>query len=46
LVEICPLNVFEMGKQGVSVADVRKCTMCRECIREENGLASFVELGK
>jgi DNA-directed RNA polymerase I and III subunit RPAC1 len=39
LVDKCPLNVFDIedmgnGEKGVTVARVRNCTMCRECIRE------------
>ena len=28
------------------VKNLRNCTMCRECIREENGFSDNIELGK
>lgn len=38
LVDICPMNVFEMENKKAVVKNVTNCTMCRECIRSENGL--------
>jgi len=39
LVKLCPLNVFDIeelasGDRQARVANPRKCSMCRECIRE------------
>lgn len=46
----CPMDVFDIedlgkGKKSLTVANVRACTMCRECIREDK-FNSVVELGK
>lgn len=40
------MNVFELEKNKAVVKNVRNCTMCRECIRDEHGLKDKVELGK
>ena len=44
------MDVFDIedlgkGKKSLTVANVRACTMCRECIREDK-FNSVVELGK
>lgn len=47
---LCPTGVFDIediggGKKRAVVADVRKCTTCRECIRPEK-FRDVVDLGK
>lgn len=46
----CPMGVFDIedlgnGNKGLTVANVRACTMCRECIRDDK-FNKVVELGK
>jgi DNA-directed RNA polymerases I and III subunit RPAC1 len=46
-VALCPMSVFELdSKKKAVVKNLRNCTMCRECIREENGFSQKVEIGK
>lgn len=33
LVDVCPMNVFDIEDGQAIVKNVEKCTMCRECIR-------------
>ena len=39
------VNLFYIENKAV-VKNLKACTMCRECIRNENGFADKVELGK
>jgi len=39
LVKICPMNVFDLedfgnGEKRAKVSNEKRCTMCRECIRD------------
>ncbi|CAH8348795.1 unnamed protein product [Eruca vesicaria subsp. sativa] len=48
LVKVCPMNVFDIedmgnGRKRATVAQPRNCTLCKECIRD-NDLADLVEL--
>ncbi len=44
--QLCPKGVFIVNKKGVSeVGNVRNCTSCRECIRQEK-FKDLIELGK
>jgi DNA-directed RNA polymerase I and III subunit RPAC1 len=49
LKELCPMGVFDIEDIGNSrkaiVGDSDKCTMCRECLRDET-LADKINLGK
>jgi len=46
LVELCPKGVFIINKKGnLEVGNIRKCTSCRECIRQEK-FRDIVDLGK
>ncbi|CAA7032761.1 unnamed protein product [Microthlaspi erraticum] len=43
LVKACPVKVFDIedmgkGRKRATVAQPRKCTLCRECLREEFGV--------
>jgi DNA-directed RNA polymerase I and III subunit RPAC1 len=47
---LCPVGVFDIedlgnGKCKATVADARKCTTCRECIRHDK-FKDVVDLGK
>lgn len=42
---MCPLKVYDIEDGKAYVKNLRDCTMCRECIREEE-FASYIELGK
>jgi len=42
---MCPLKVFDIEDGKAYVKNSRDCTMCRECIREEE-FANYIELGK
>lgn len=45
LCETCPCHVFDIEEYGdVVPKNIRNCTMCRECTRNEQ-LSSFVKLG-
>jgi len=43
--KLCPMGVFDIEDTQAVVADPRKCTTCRECIRHEK-FADKVNLGK
>lgn len=45
LVDVCPMNVFSLKKKKVVIEDEWSCTMCRECIRDDE-LNSKISLGK
>ena len=46
LKEICPMNVFGVDKKdNLTIEDLKSCTMCRECIREDR-FNDKIELGK
>ena len=46
LKQLCPKGVFVINKKGnVEVGNVRDCTSCRECIRQEK-FKNLIELGK
>ena len=46
LKQICPKGVFVINKKGnAEVGNVRDCTSCRECIRQEK-FKNLIELGK
>ncbi|KAL6204134.1 hypothetical protein ACLB2K_021402 [Fragaria x ananassa] len=49
LVATCPVKVFDIedignGKKKATVARARKCTLCRECIREGKGWEDSLSL--
>jgi DNA-directed RNA polymerase I and III subunit RPAC1 len=51
LVETCAAGVFDVEEcEGeevkAKVVDARRCTMCRNCIREEVGLTDAVRIGR
>ena len=44
--QLCPKGVFTINKKGnIEVGNIRECTSCRECIRQEK-FKDFIELGK
>ena len=44
--QLCPMGVFIVNKKGnAEIGNVRKCTSCRECIRQEK-FKDIIELGK
>ena len=43
LVQVCPMNVFEIEDAAAVVKRPRECTLCRECIRED-GWEELVQL--
>ena len=44
--QLCPKGVFVVNKKGnAEVGNVRECTSCRECIRQEK-FKEYIELGK
>ena len=46
LKQLCPKGVFIVNKKGnAEVGNVRECTSCRECIRQEK-FKDLIELGK
>lgn len=45
LKSLCPMNVFDIKNDEVFVKDIRKCTTCRECIRNDK-FKNIVNLGK
>ena len=46
LSQLCPKGVFVVNKKGkAEVGNVRECTSCRECIRQEK-FKNLIELGK
>ena len=46
LKQLCPCGVFKINSKGnLEIEDVRKCTSCRECIRQEK-FKDFISLGK
>ena len=46
LKQICPKGVFVINKKGnAEVGNIRDCTSCRECIRQEK-FKNLIELGK
>ena len=46
LKQLCPKGVFVINKKGnAEVGNVRDCTSCRECIRQEK-FKNLIELGK
>ena len=45
LKSLCPTGVFDVKNNKLYVRDARKCTTCRECIRNEK-FKQFVQLGK
>ncbi|KAG7585096.1 DNA-directed RNA polymerase insert domain [Arabidopsis thaliana x Arabidopsis arenosa] len=49
LVKVCPQNVFDIedmgkGRKRATVAQPRKCTLCQECVRDDD-LVERVDLG-
>ncbi|XXQ33023.1 DNA-directed RNA polymerases I and III subunit RPAC1 [Plasmodiophora brassicae] len=44
LVNVCPMNVFDIEDDQAVVARPDKCTMCRECIRDKPWGADGVQL--
>lgn len=42
----CPLKVFDVEGDKAVVTNERACTMCRECIREDEEFNSKIELAK
>jgi DNA-directed RNA polymerases I and III subunit RPAC1 len=46
LKELCPLNVFDIEDGAAIVADARRCTVCRECIRPEHGFDDAIQLSR
>uniref|UniRef100_A0A1J3EYB5 DNA-directed RNA polymerases I and III subunit RPAC1 n=1 Tax=Noccaea caerulescens TaxID=107243 RepID=A0A1J3EYB5_NOCCA len=49
LVKACPQKVFDIedmgnGRKRATVAQPRKCTLCKECVRDDE-LIDFVDLG-
>jgi len=46
LCQLCPKGVFKVNNKGAAeVGNVRECTSCRECIRQEK-YKDIIELGK
>ena len=45
LKSLCPKKVFDVKKGKAYVKNIRNCTTCRECIRNEK-FNKFIELGK
>ena len=46
LKQLCPKGVFIVNKKGnAEVGNIRECTSCRECIRQDK-FKDFIELGK
>lgn len=45
LVDLCPMNVFDIEDMGITVARPRDCSVCRECIRLE-GWSEKVSLSR
>ena len=46
LKQLCPKGVFIVNKKGnAEVGNIRECTSCRECIRQEK-FKEYIELGK
>ena len=46
LKQLCPKGVFIVNKKGnAEVGNIRECTSCRECIRQDK-YKDFIELGK
>jgi DNA-directed RNA polymerase I and III subunit RPAC1 len=46
LKQLCPKGVFVINKKGnAEIGNVRDCTSCRECIRQEK-FKNLIELGK
>ena len=46
LKQLCPKGVFIVNKKGnAEVGNIRECTSCRECIRQEK-YKDLIELGK
>ena len=46
LKQLCPKGVFIVNKKGnAEVGNIRECTSCRECIRQEK-FKDYIELGK
>ena len=46
LKQLCPKGVFVINKKGnAEVGNIRDCTSCRECIRQEK-FKNLIELGK
>ena len=44
--QLCPKGVFTINKKGnIEVGNIRECTSCRECIRQEK-FKNLIELGK
>jgi DNA-directed RNA polymerase I and III subunit RPAC1 len=44
--QLCPQGVFVVNKKGIAeVGNIRECTSCRECIRQEK-FKDLIELGK
>jgi len=39
------MNVFDIKNNKIYVKNIRKCTTCRECIRNEK-FQKYIELGK
>ncbi|EAR92630.3 DNA-directed RNA polymerase I and III subunit RPAC1 (macronuclear) [Tetrahymena thermophila SB210] len=46
LKERCPLKVYDVQNNKAIVSNERACTMCRECIREDEEFNSKIELAK
>ena len=42
---LCPVGVFDIEDSAAVVANPRRCTTCRECIRPEE-MREVVDLGK
>ena len=46
LKQLCPKGVFTINKKGnIEVENIRECTSCRECIRQDK-FKGLIELGK
>ena len=46
LKQLCPKGVFIVNKKGnAEVGNIRECTSCRECIRQDK-FKEYIELGK
>lgn len=46
LKQTCPMKVFDIENDLAYVKNPMKCTMCRECIREEHSFSNSIDLEK
>lgn len=45
--EVCPMGVFDIEDSGKAfVKNARRCTLCRNCIRDEFGFVKDVRVGR